>query len=155
MGYDSNFSGSFSLNKPLTEADKTFLKKFAETRRMKRKIDGYGVDGEFFVDGSGFNGDGDDSTIVDYNEPPRTQPGLWCQWIPNEDGTAILWDGGEKFYDYVKWIEYLIDKILKPRGYVLNGEVYWQGEEPEDMGCIVIKNNVVKTKHVKLTYVDD
>lgn len=50
---------------------------------------------------------------------------------------------GEKFYKYVEWIKYLIDKILKPRGYIVDGEVHWRGEEFRDIGNIVVKNNKV------------
>jgi hypothetical protein len=78
---------------------------------------------------------------------------LWCQWIPNEEGDAIVWDGGEKFYNYVEWIQYLIDKILSPRGYILNGEVFWEGEDSGDEGKIVIKDNIVETKRVQKTYI--
>jgi hypothetical protein len=46
---------------------------------------------------------GHDLSIIDHNYPPENQPGLWCQWIPNEDGTAICWDGGEKFYNSIEW----------------------------------------------------
>jgi len=63
-----------------------------------------------------------------------------------EQKTVIIWDSGEKFYEYVDWIKYLIDKILKPRGYVVNGLVDWQGEEFDDRGKIIVFNNVVKVK---------
>ncbi len=148
MGYDTNFTGAFQLNKPLTVKDFTFLKKLNETRRMARNVDEslYGVEGEFYVDGGGFAGQDRESNIIDFNLKPKTQPSLWCKWVPNEDGTAIEWDGVEKFYSYVEWIEYLIEKILAPRGYVLNGEVNWQGEENGDEGIICIVDNVVTTK---------
>ena len=29
-----------------------------------------------------------------------TYPGIWCQWVPTDDGKGIEWDGGEKFYNY-------------------------------------------------------
>lgn len=121
---------------------------------MVRNVDEskYGIQGEFYVDGGGHAGQNHESNIIDYNRPPRTQPGLWCQWTPNEDGTAIEWDGGEKFYSYVEWIKYLIEKILSPRGYVLNGEVNWYGEDRDDEGIICIVDNVVTTKTVKKTY---
>lgn len=155
MGYQTDFRGEFKLNKSLTVKDYMFLKRFSETRRMKRNLpEEYGVDGEFYVEGKGYAGqDRDDKTIVDFNTPPSTQPGLWCQWIPNEEGDAIVWDGGEKFYNYVEWIQYLIEKILSPRGYVLNGEVFWQGEDSDDEGKIVIKDNIVETKTVQKTYI--
>lgn len=82
-----------------------------------------------------------DTSIVDYNSPPNGQPGLWCQWVPSEDGSAIVWDQGEKFYDYDKWITYLIENFLKPWGYVLNGSVDWEGEDSDDTGTLLVTNN--------------
>jgi hypothetical protein len=147
MGYTTDFKGGFEINKPLREELKNYLTKFSETRRMKRKLDDkFGVEGEFYVDGGGFAGQDRESNIIDYNSPPKTQPGLWCQWIPNEDGTEIVWDGGEKFYNYVKWLEYIIKNFLEPEGYVLNGEVYFQGEDYNDNGFIVVRDNKVKIK---------
>lgn len=80
------------------------------------------------------------------------QPGLWCQWIPNGDGTAIVWDEGEKFYEYVEWIEYLIHHFLAPWGYELDGSVTWQGEETDDKGIIVITSNVVSVGIGRVVY---
>jgi hypothetical protein len=144
VGYTTDFSGTFKLNKKLSEEDHTFLNKFNETRRMGRNVDPkYGVEGEFYVDGGGAFGQDSEDNVINNNQPPKTQPGLWCQWRPTDDGMGIEWDGGEKFYEYVAWIEYLIDKVLGPRGYVLNGEVEWEGEESGDLGKISIKDNVV------------
>ena len=148
MGYTTDFSGKFNLNKSLTVNDFSFLNKLNETRRMARNVDEkYGVEGEFFIGGKGMGGQDNDSTIIDYNRPPKTQPGLWCQWRPTEDGEGIEWDGGEKFYNYVQWLEYIIKNILAPRGYVLNGEVKWRGEDFDDTGTIVVLDNVVNTIH--------
>jgi hypothetical protein len=143
VGYSTDFTGEFHLNQRLDKETQTFLEKFAHTRRMKRNIQGYGVDGEFYVDGGGDFGQADDSTVVDHNRPPSTQPGLWCQWVPNKDGTTIEWDGGEKFYDYVEWLKYIITNFLAPKGYVLNGLVEYQGEDNEDFGAIAVKDNKI------------
>lgn len=145
MGYTTNFTGSFAVTPPLKPDDREFLTKLARTRRMKRVANAkYGVEGEFFVD------EKDDSDyspdIIDRNQPPSTQPSLWCQWEPNEDGTEIQWDGGEKFYEYVAWIKYIVDKILTPRGYKLNGDVQWEGEDPDDLGQLIVKDNQVYTR---------
>jgi hypothetical protein len=154
MGYTTDFNGEFKLNKKLDTETHTFLDKLAETRRMKRNVDAkYGVEGEFYIDGEGFAGQAHEDNVIDHNSPPSTQPSLWLQWRPTDDGTAIEWDGGEKFYEYVEWIEYLIAKILAPRGYTLTGAVQWRGENFDDMGTILIQNNVVTVKsgkHVKL-----
>lgn len=153
MGYTTDFEGQFQITPPLNQADKEFLTKLAETRRMKRNVGPeYGIEGEFYVDGKGHYGQEDEANIVNHNMPPSTQPGLWCQWIPNEDGSALEWDQGEKFYDYVEWLVYLIEKILKPRGYMLNGTVAWEGEESGDYGQIIAKDNVVYIREGKRAY---
>lgn len=144
MGYTTDFGGRFELDKPLAPKMKKFLTLLNETRRMKRNVDeAFGIEGEFFVFGTGDYGQNNDSTIVDFNQQPSTQPSLWCQWVPNEDGTAIEWDGGEKFYAYSEWLFYIINKILAPNGYTLNGTVVWQGEETGDVGKIHVVDNVV------------
>jgi len=158
MGYTTDFEGRFKLNRKLKKKDQDFLTKFVETRRMARNVGPeFGVEGEFYVDGKGFAGQDSDETILDYNRPPRTQPGLWCQWVPSEDGQFIQWDGSEKFYNYVEWLKYLIDKILAPRGYKLNGVVGWQGEDRGDIGKIEVVDNVVRTLRgqVNVTYFVD
>jgi hypothetical protein len=144
MGYTTEFDGKFNLNKKLDKETHEFLTKLATTRRMKRKLPPeYGIEGEFYVDGAGYAGQDREDSIVDYNKPPSTQPGLWCQWTPTHDGTAIEWDGGEKFYHYVDWIKYIIDKVLAPRGYSLSGVVDWRGEDWSDTGTIVVRDNKV------------
>jgi hypothetical protein len=171
MGYTTYFEGQFDLNKPLTEQQRNYLELFNQTRRMKRNesklqqmIDNddagnthttvglpVGVDGEYYVDAGGFMGQDDTDDIVNYNTSPDTQPSLWCQWTPNGDGTAIEWDGGEKFHNYIEWIEYIIGNFIEPWGLKLNGEVKWQGEDQTDLGIISITDNQVEVKEGKVT----
>jgi len=144
MGYTTEFTGQFDFDKRLDSKTHEFLIKFSDTRRMKRDVGPeYGVDGEFYVDGTGWKGQDKDSTIIGYNTPPSTQPSLWCDWAPTKDGLHIEWNGMEKFYDYVAWLEYIIKNFFQPKGYVLNGDVRWQGEEPGDQGHIVVVDNCV------------
>lgn len=144
MGYTTVFNGEFGLNKKLDADTFTLLSGLANTRRMQRNIEGYGVDGEFYIGGVGFMGQDDDETVINNNAPPRTQPSLWLQWTPNEDGTALIWDGGEKFYCSLEWIDYLVYNILKPRGYVVNGVVNAEGEAGEQWYIKVEDNKVSK-----------
>jgi hypothetical protein len=143
MGYTTEFRGQWVLNKKLDDDTFNLLVGLASTRRMKRNIQGYGVEGEFYHKDDGDFGQERTPDIIDYNQPPKTQPSLWLRWVPTEDRMGIEWDGGEKFYGYVEWIQYLISAILAPRGYVLNGQVQWRGEEWDDMGTIFIENNVI------------
>jgi hypothetical protein len=103
-----------------------------------------GPEAGYFVGAQGYRGQDEDDSVLDYNRPPKGQPGLWCQWIPNEEGTAIVWDGVEKFYSYGEWLTYLIKHFLQPWGYVLNGEMRWEGEEEGDSGTIFVESNAVE-----------
>lgn len=165
MGYTTEFHGTFTLSQPLTEAQAAYLRAFSGTRRMKRNarlLEGVadparvavglplGADGGYFVGGGGFAGQDHDASVVDHNMPPAGQPGLWCQWVPTEGGDGIEWDGGEKFYDYVEWLEYLVEHFLKPWGIEIRGRVRWQGEEDEDRGVIVADGRDVTTRRLKL-----
>jgi len=107
--------------------------------------DVYGIEGEFFIGGTGFMGQDHDATIIEFNHPPVTQPGLWCQWILNSTGTGLEWDGNEKFYDYIEWLNYLIKNFFEPWGIKLNGKIKWSGEDRKDTGTITVKDNIVKT----------
>ena len=100
---------------------------------------------------SGDNGQAHDGSVVDYNAPPYGQPSLWCDWVPNEDGTEIRQNGREKFYCYVEWLNYLIEHFLKPWGYKLSGRVTWVGElEDEDQGVIDVDENSVASYEINL-----
>lgn len=145
MGYTTDFNGQFTIDKVVDDETYALINGLAQTRRMKRNIEGYGVEGEFYFNPDDLDGFGQthDDTIIDYNEPPMTQPSLWLKWHITEDKQHIEWTGEEKFYGYVEWMEYLINKILKPRGYVVNGEVEFQGEDQDDYGFVIVKDNVV------------
>ncbi len=149
MGYTTEFLGRVEVVPPLNAEEIEFLKKFNATRRMYRK------NGPYFVDGGGYLGQGRDADVIDYNSPSAGQPGLWCQWTPTDDGAAIEWDGGEKFYDSEEWMQYLIDHFLKPgacaagelkflqANHVLNGIIKAQGDVMDDRWKLVVTDNVV------------
>jgi hypothetical protein len=165
MGYTTTFDGSVTVKPPLNDAEAEYLARFSGTRRMKRH------NGPYFAD-LGSDGCGQDNArdIIDYNDPPDEQPGLWCQWVPTEDHDGIKWDGNEKFYDATEWMVYLIDHFLKPGAeaavsgdpqfadftfdHVVNGEIYAEGEESGDLWKIVVADNVVKEKRARITYDD-
>lgn len=161
MGYSTDFNGSLKFNKPVAYELKDYIKKFNETRRMKRDIEKIkenypnwedlcfegclGYEGAYFIGGNGFLGQDEDGTIINYNYSPKGQPGLWCQWIINEHD-ELEWDGNEKFYNYVEWLKYLIKHFFEPLGYILNGDIAWQGEDEEDFGIIHVEDNCVTTQ---------
>lgn len=152
MGYTTDFNGRFKFSKKLNQDQINYLEKLARTRRVKRDaslcVDVFdpvreavnlpvGVEGEFCVFGSGFAGQDHDLTILNYNQEPRTQPGLWLQFVPDDTGTFYSWDGGEKFYSYFEWLHYIIVNILnKWDGIFLTGTIYYKGEDRDDRGKI-------------------
>lgn len=95
---------------------------------------------------------------------------MWCQWEPTEDGTAIKWNGEEKFYKSPEWMTYLIDTFLKPAAalaselaspvpgrhypeqaghftfdHELNGVIDAWGEDEDDQWQLVVTGNTVTT----------
>lgn len=167
MGYTTDFEGHFKVTPELKQEHADYINMFSGTRRMKRDasvLAGFedpireavglpiGDEGSYFVGGDGFRGQDRDASIIDYNSPPSDQPGLWCQWVIGEGGGVIEWDEGEKFYDYVEWLEYLISHFLKPWGYTVNGEVQWWGEDDEDRGTIIVVDNEVSTRLAQIIW---
>ena len=160
MGYTTAFSGQFTITPKLKLHHNRYLKALATTRRMKRDpnvLEDYidklrqdvglplGDEGEFYV-GSVEDldwGQSRDKSIISYNLPPSNQPSLWLQWLPSEDGDCYMWDGAEKFYDYVDWLKYVIKNFFDPWGYKLNGQVAWSGEDRSDIGVITITDNLI------------
>jgi hypothetical protein len=76
-------------------------------------------------------------------------PGDWpddgyCQWVLTKDRGGLRWDGNEKFYDYVEWLEAIIANVLKPAGIGLTGTVGYQGEEIGDSGVLIAEGDTVR-----------
>lgn len=67
----------------------------------------------------------------------------YMQWVPAESLDAIVWDGNEKFYEYLPLLEWLCQKWLRERGIEANGELIWRGESSDDVGLIVVTGNDV------------
>ena len=167
MGYTTEFTGHFTITPPLSAAQAAYINAFSNTRRMQRdeaitaaRLDAIraavglpvGTEGGYFVGAPGLAGQEDECGtkalrpigVMDFNRPPSGQPGLWCQWVVSDDGATLEWDGGEKFYHYVEWLEYLIKHFIAPWGSVVAGEVTWQGEDSNDRGVIHARGNAVQ-----------
>lgn len=141
MGYNTWFDGSIEV-KGATREQIALLKGLHATRRMKRKLpDEYGVEGEFYVSGSGHFGQEHEPNVLDYNRPPSTQPGLWLPWeFDDESSSLSIPDDGKHYYS-IDWLVYLRDRVLK--GCELFGTVIWFGEDREDFGRIEVIGNVI------------
>jgi hypothetical protein len=142
MGYTTEFVGGFSISPKPDEYIIKYLDMFSDSRRLgyARLKPIYGTQGEFFVHGD-YYGSKNGVEPIDVNEPPPTQPGLWCDWIIEKN--KLKWDGREKFYDYDLWLSYLVNNFFGPSGYLLNGQISFQGEDFEDKGLITFIDNVI------------
>ncbi len=112
MGYTTEFSGSFTLDKPLSWEHAAILRGLHDLERGD-------------LDGA---------------------PDAYCQWVPTRDRRGIEWDGGEKFYKYTEWLQFIIDKYLKTWGYRVSGSVDYSGESSDDIGCLEIADNKVSRR---------
>lgn len=165
MGYTTTFSGEVTIDPPLNDAEVEYLRQFAGSRRMKR------VKGPFFVNGNDFQ----DDDVINVNSPDDSQPGLWCQWVPSDDGAALIWDEAEKFYEAPRWMKYLLDTFIcrrpddqtlavmveaDPRlaeftfDHTANGEVYAEGEDSDDRWMLVVKDGQVAVAGGEVVYKD-
>ena len=154
MGYTTTFKGRFELDKPLKPEHQAYLDAFSSTRHMTWRVDEIakipdpirdaaelplGEQGEYFV----AMAEAAYSLAEDPNHSPKSQPSLYCQWMPSNDGKGIEWDEAAKFQSYDEWLWYVIEHFLKPWGYTLDGSVAYQGEDREDYGLLVVKDNLV------------
>lgn len=180
MGYTTEFVGTFAFDRQPSKELRNYINMFSETRHVKRDVSKlkdlfpdwkdrcwrgqFGEEGEFFLQLDAemyFYGTPktdlkaymENNGILDDNNPPAMQPGIWCQWFINANG-ELAWDGGEKFYNYVEWLEYLIRNFFEPEGLTLSGKCMYIGERGDDWGYICVDNNVV-TKIPNDLQVDD
>jgi len=114
------------------DADKA--EKLQDTKRVAAGLP-IGTEGEFYV-GGGILG-----SVLDNNEPPITQPGLWCSWEFFATGQHLFPCDG-KNYAYGEWLLYLCHNFLKPWGYELTGgPIYITGEDIDDRGELHVRLN--------------
>lgn len=154
MGYSTDFYGFWMLTPALSLAQTDYLQKFARTRRVKRDPDAIennrrlaaiglnlGVDAEYFVDV-----EDEDQSIVNLNLPPGNQPSLWCKWRVNDKGDHLEHTGGEKFEQYVEWLDYLVEHFFSLWGIKVNGSVKYEGDALLDAGIIEIIDNRIEVR---------
>lgn len=182
MGYQTEFTGKFNFNEKITKDFMEYINRFAQTRRMERKNEEIkriypkwkelcfngelGKQGEYFAPDTtdNFAGQNQDTSIIHYNNPPCTQPGLWCDWAifpaeeiedKNEFSAYLAWDKMEKFYYYVDWLKYLIKNFIEPSNLSITGAVLAVGEEDGDATYIIVDNNNVKTYDACIDDIDE
>lgn len=80
------------------------------------------------------------------NDSP-VAPSMHCDWRITSDSMGIEWNSREKFYQYVPWLQVIIDDFLLEMNIRTQGEVaYWGDGQFEDCGTIVVENSVITVK---------
>ena len=114
MGYSTEFNGSLAVSGDDTSLDKfdVWMDELHETR--------HGSDCAVW---SGY-------------------PGFYCQWVFNRETCTIEWDGGEKFYEYIQWLQFVFEKCDE-LNLSANGKISWQGDNYQDQGEIIVEKNLI------------
>ena len=153
------FSGTLELNKKLDEETFALLTGLHITTRFARiglDKEKYGVEGEFYIPYIPEEWDElkRNYHIVEPKRPPHTQPSFVCHWQPTQTKSVLQWDdewSGDLLPD-IQWIEYLIDNVLSPRKYTLNGQATWQSADKITCGKVIVSNNKLRVKVGEIKY---
>jgi hypothetical protein len=115
MGYNTEFTGSFKLNRALSNDELKAFDKATSDHCVVR------------------NKDMPDSYCCWEFGPTDATDSIH----------ELRWDGGEKFYDYHEWLKIIVELFVKPWGCTLNGIVQWQGDDVGDVGVLKVTDNAV------------
>ena len=172
MGYYIQLSGAATITPDLKPAHYEYLQRFIEQRHMTlhhlealaveqpadralRELAGLPPTPEFILlqqPDVGFCSSRS-AAVKDYNSPYKA-PSLWCPWVISGPSPARLMapDDEGKYYEFDKWLIYLVATFFIPWGYVLSGGFKWQGEDRGDFGRLAIYDNVIDSQRGGLSY---
>ncbi len=83
---------------------------------------------------------------VDGYSPPTD---YGTDWELTKSSSGLHHNGIEKSRDNIEWLQYLLKHFFGPLGYVVQGKVFWSGEDPSDSGLIWIKDSELKSIYIK------
>ncbi|KAL9647057.1 hypothetical protein ABK040_016532 [Willaertia magna] len=117
-----------------------------ENKTIEEVVELYGVEGEFynfylsavkkeypnpldwqikhFYNKKDFFPNNFDLLYYNYDAAPLCQPTLKCPWRYNKEKNVLESDGDNEFIeDYADWLVYIVNVVLKPEGFIVNGDV--------------------------------
>lgn len=115
MGYSVYYEGEIEISPELTKEHKTML----EEGLAKRSL-----------------------ALFELTAKQGQTPFHACDWQLSEGRLSIE---GESRDEQDQWLRILILKFFQPNGYVLSGEVKWEGEQAGDSGVIHVDDNRVES----------
>jgi hypothetical protein len=123
MGYSVYYCGDVSVEPPLTEEDAvTFLEIVNDKRTDRTK--------PFF-------------DLVAASNESQTPYSIGLLEL-SDDQSQILPETDESRAGAGTWLQLVVQHFLAPKGYSVEGEITWNGDEAEDRGCIYAKDQQVE-----------
>jgi hypothetical protein len=123
MGYSVYYSDEIKITPPLTEEHAAVVLAFANHEHNEK------TDPLF-------------AAVAASPEPDL--PHWGGLFTLSEDRTTILPEEDDSRHGMRLWLTLLVEHFFRPAGYVLNGGISWNGEEPEDRGSIFLKDNLIE-----------
>ena len=83
---------------------------------------------------------------VEHNNNNSIVPNGWNSWDYRErygEEWLHIEENGKHYYEK-EWLDFLISQFFRPKGYLLNGNIVWIGEDGWDIGAIRVIDNVVE-----------
>lgn len=84
-----------------------------------------------------------DTNIISMNDPPETQPDIYCHWIITNNGNGIKWNENEPPYNHITWLRYIIDNFIVPWDYILKGSVDFTNQYYDYNEIIILDDNII------------
>ena len=123
MGYSMYYNGEITVSPILTETDAAIVRAVVEGERSEQTQAVF-------------------AAIAASPEPDL--PWHTDLLTVSENRSLILPEEDESRPGFGMWLRLLLEHFLFPRGYVLNGQVSWEGEDPDDRGILFVKENVIE-----------
>lgn len=123
MGYNVYYRGEIQVTPPLSKEHAALVLAFSKGERSEKTEVIY-------------------QAIAKSAEPDL--PGYADLFELSEDGSFILPDENESRHGLRLWLVLLIEHVLEPLGYVLNGDVSWTADDADDRGSIYVRDNIVE-----------
>lgn len=140
MGYTTEFEGALELRPALADGLVAAWNAMVKERNNT------------YLDGSPRSFDAKLYGRLEVRRPNAGQtkwpcaPSCWDQWTLRQDKakqcTLIEWDGGEKFYGFIRWLQHTLDTlhaVVRPLQLSVTGLIRWQGQEKEDQGVLRVE----------------
>ena len=123
MGYSIYYDGEFSVSPPLTEADADIVRAVVNGEHTSETLAIF-------------------AAIAASSEPDLP----WHVGLlkVSEEKNLILPEEDESRPGLGTWLRLLLQHFLSERGYVLDGEISWVGEDSDDRGMIFVRDSQIE-----------